>query len=360
MKVLHLPTSVGGNAFGLSRGERKIGINSDVLIAEQNYLEYDYDILAYKGSSSLIAPIKKALAWYKIFLDIRNKYDVYHFNFGSTMLPFGDRIGLARFLDLKFYKKGAKIVVTYNGCDARQKYPTMQRVQIAACHNPNCYNGMCNGGALDLRRRKSIEEFKQYAQHFFSMNPDLFYFLPDGTSFLPYTIASWDDLHAETVGKNKNTLTIVHAPSNRVVKGSQIILDTLDRLQNKYKNLNVILVENKSYAEAIKLYQQADLVIDQILVGWYGAFAVEVMKLGKPVAVFIREEDLKFVPVEMAKDCSETFINVNPMTLFDKLSEILENPILLSEYAQKSIEYVNRWHNPIEVAKQTKMIYESI
>ncbi len=56
----------------------------------------------------------------------------------------------------------------------------------------------------------------------------------------------------------------------------------------KYKNIRFEIIENKPNKEAIEIYKKADIVIDQVLVGWYGAFAVEVMKMGKPVAVFIR------------------------------------------------------------------------
>ena len=56
-------------------------------------------------------------------------------------------------------------------------------------------------------------------------------------------------------------------------------------------------------------------MIDQILAGWYGAFGVEVMKMGKPLGVFIRDEDLKFVPKDMAKDLLDTVINIHPFNI---------------------------------------------
>ena len=38
MRVLHLPTSVGGNAWGLSQAEKTLGIYSQVLVEENNWL----------------------------------------------------------------------------------------------------------------------------------------------------------------------------------------------------------------------------------------------------------------------------------------------------------------------------------
>jgi hypothetical protein len=121
----------------------------------------------------------------------------------------------------------------------------------------------------------------------------------------------------------------------------------------------MILIENSPHKRALEDYKNADLVIDQVLIGWYGGFAVEGMKMGKPVAAFIREEDLKFIPEEMAKDLKETVININPFNIEIVLEEYLENPQLLYRKSQAALEYVHKWHDPIYVASITKSVYES-
>ncbi len=95
MKVIHLPTSVGGNAWGLSRGERGLGLESDVLYENTNWLEYPYDIVA-PNSKSLFIKYAKRIIQYKNLL---NKYDVFHFNFGKTLF---DWYGKIDNLDLLF------------------------------------------------------------------------------------------------------------------------------------------------------------------------------------------------------------------------------------------------------------------
>ena len=44
MKILHLPTSVGGNSWGLAQGEKALGLESEVLIDANNWLNYKSDI----------------------------------------------------------------------------------------------------------------------------------------------------------------------------------------------------------------------------------------------------------------------------------------------------------------------------
>ncbi|MEO0173087.1 MAG: hypothetical protein ABIL13_07570 [candidate division WOR-3 bacterium] len=351
LNVLHLPTSVGGNSWGLAQGERAIGLNSKVLVAEQNWLGYPCDIsLSTENTPNLIKFINRVRAFLKFY----KGYDVFHFNFGSTLVDAAKYF--LNLLDLPFYK-GVK-VMTYNGCDARQKYPTMSRRDFSACHEPECYGGMCNSGFMDFVRRKRIERAARFVDHFFALNPDLFHFLPkEKTTFLPYTISRWDEIKPVRY-RLKDKINIVHAPTDRGAKGSKYIIGALENIKKKYKNIQIFLVEKIPHEYALKIYQEAHLVIDQVLVGWYGGLAVEVMKMGIPVAVYINEEDLKYIPYEMANQLRETVINVNPFDLEERISYYIENSHLLLEKSKASLDYVLKWHDPKYVASIAKDIYE--
>ncbi len=351
MRVLHLPTSVGGMPWSLAQAERKLGLDSNVLLTEQNWLDYSYDICLHFENKS---KFEKAIKRIKTFFEVRDKYDVFHFNFGSTLIDYFN-YGI-HLIDLPFYK--GKKVFTYNGCDARQKYPTITRTIFSACHEDDCYGGICNSGNRDYIKKKRIEKVSKYADHIFAVNPDLLYFLPkEKSSFLPYAVASWNDIKYDGY-KISNKICLVHAPTNRGAKGSKYILRALENLKNRCKNIEILIIENVPNKDAINLYKKAQIVIDQVLIGWYGGLAVEVMKMGKPVAVFIRDEDLKFIPQEMAKQLKDTIINVNPFNLEEELSKYIENTNLLIQKSQASLEYVHRWHDPKYVASITKSVYE--
>ncbi len=64
------------------------------------------------------------------------------------------------------------------------------------------------------------------------------------------------------------------------------------------------MIENLTHEEALNEYSKIDVLVDQLLAGWYGGLAVEVMSLGKPVVAYIREEDLDFIPKKMKEDIS--------------------------------------------------------
>lgn len=355
MRVLHLPTSVGGNSWNLATGEKALGLESEVLITAPSWANYRADInLDLPAVPSKMGKVAKLAS---TFLSLRSRYDVFHFNFGSSLVHF-PQFHLNQF-ELPLYPRRAALFATYNGCDARQKYPTIQRAKIAACHNPNCYAGQCNSGLLDRYRREGIEKMSRYANHIWALNPDLLYFLPaEKASFLPYAVDS------KNIGRSPpqldvKKLKIVHAPTDRVAKGTDGIISALDRLEKSHRGaVEFRLVENVAHQHALKLYRDADLVIDQTLIGWYGGFAIELMMMGKPVIARIASEDLHFIPESMAQEVTEAFINVTPDTLYDTLRMCVEDRNFLARHAQAGEAYAHRWHNLEHVAGLTKQKYE--
>ncbi len=359
MNVLHLPSNVGRNPWHLSRGERALGLKSDVLSIDQDWLGYPADIQL--NTEGMHWP-KKLYTLSSAFLKCRSNYDVFHFNFGRSLLHFPAR-GLPH-LDLSFYPKSARLFVTYQGCDIRQKFPTQKRTQIAACHQADCYGGQCNSGRLDELRRLGLKKMSPHVEHIWAVNPDLLYFLPTTkSSFIPYAVTPPIDPPSfagsgEHLALQSGRLRILHAPTNRAAKGSFFILKALNELKQKYPDqVETLLVERMSHDQALKAYQSADLVIDQILIGWYGALAVECLFMGIPVICRIAKEDLHFIPEQMAKDVQKTFISAEPDSIYDVLEYFIQHPDQLQPYRQLSLNFAMRWHHPKRVAEITRAHY---
>jgi len=343
---------VGGNAWGLAQAERKLGLDSSVLTRKNVWLDYPHDINLEWDKKNILGMFISAAS---TFLKVRREYDVFHFNFGTSLIDM-TQIGLPLF-DLPFYPPGKKIVFSYNGCDARQKHKTIERVDLSACHNDDCYGGICNDKKQDKTKARRVRKAARYADHVFALNPDLMWFLPQGATFLPYTIAEWYNINPIQYRPGKK-IRVVHSPTDRAAKGSDFILTALENLQKRY-DIEIMLVENTPNKKAIKLYERADIVIDQVLIGWYGGLAVEAMKMGKPVAVFIRRDDLQFIPNSMAEDLCESVIEIDPSSIEESLEPYLQNTSLLKQRSQASLDYVHKWHDPVYVAGITKSVYES-
>ncbi len=73
-----------------------------------------------------------------------------------------------------------------------------------------------------------------------------------------------------------------------------------EQLRAEGVELDFRLVEGLRHEEAVRAYEQADILVDQLLVGWYGGVAVEFMALGKPVVCFLADEWTdRYAPAEL-------------------------------------------------------------
>lgn len=370
-RVLHAPTTVGGNPQGLSKALNSLGACSWTLALQQNYFNYPADYVLWSESDGRL---KRELKRLFALIYVAFKYDVIHYNFGTTIAAAGyyrpsssgikslfrwvycNYLSLLQLLELKTYKAlGKSLFLTYQGDDARQgDYSRANfKFSIASQVDASYYSDLS-----DEWKRQSIARLTKYCDAIYAVNPDLLHVLPQRTKFVPYSHISLEDWIPHYTQLENRKLRIAHAPSHRNVKGTEFILAALDKLQFEGFEFELVLVEGLGNNEAKKLYETADVVVDQLFAGWYGGLAVEAMALGKPVLVYIRREDLKFIPSEMAADLP--FINVDPESIEEGLRQVLMMPRHeLLALAKRSRAYVERWHNPIKIASELMGDYDA-
>jgi glycosyltransferase involved in cell wall biosynthesis len=152
---------------------------------------------------------------------------------------------------------------------------------------------------------------------------------------------------------------VIHAPTHRGVKGSEFVFRAVERLRKEHIRFEFELIENLSHTEARTLYDRADLLVDQLLIGWYGGLAVELMALGKPVVCYLREDDLAFIPPAMRKDLP--IIPASPHDIYEVLKRMLTVPrVELQKIGQRSRAFVEEWHDPIKVVQHVISDYHTI
>ncbi|MFY2005749.1 MULTISPECIES: glycosyltransferase family 1 protein [Achromobacter] len=373
LRVIHAPTTVGGNPQGLSRALRRDGVESTALAVDQNYFAYPTDVVLNRpGDSKWTRERRRLRAIFKIL----PQYDVVHYNFGTTIAQphpafiFGGAPGrrqkLSYWLRAKYQwllqllelsnlrRRGIPIFMTYQGDDARQGEYQRRHfpISIASQVEPTYYNPVG-----DAFKQASIKRMDRYCTRIYALNPDLLRVLPGRAEFVPYSHVFMDEWLPCYTQAEDRPLRIAHAPSHRGVKGTHLVLEALDRLKAKGREFELVLVENLPNHEAKRRYETADVLIDQLFAGWYGGLAVEAMALGKPVIVYIRQEDLQYIDPAMAADLP--FIEASPDTIEVVLERVLAMPRTeLLALARKSRAFVEKWHDPQVVAARIKADYE--
>ena len=350
MHILHCPSDVGGNPWGLSRAERALGLQSDMVVFNQQWFGYNNDINLNLNASPVLIKDFKRFRFYKSALD---KYDVFHFNFGRSILdyPFS---GIFNYIDLPALKrKGKKVMMTFQGCDARIKQYCCKNFEISAC--AECKVWYCNR-VTDAMKERRLAKISKFADNIFVLNPDLKHFLPDA-EFLPYASVDprqWRPAENHSSGETDTHINLLHAPSNRSIKGTEHIIQACKALEKEGYPVNLVLAENIPHAKMKAVYESADIFVDQLLVGWYGAAAVEAMSLGKPSVCYLRESDVSWLPF---KD-SIPVISATCDTIYDVLLDLIENRRHLKDIGMRSRAYVEGVHDPVKIALQLKHIYE--
>lgn len=373
LRVLHCPWNVAGNPAGLARAERELGLESrSVQLTAGGRYQFDADHTLFPPGMPLAA--QERFRWRLLWQAIR-EYDVIHFNFGESILmgrtcPGLSPAGAGRWRDWLFERYwsffwmadvpllkrlGKGIVMTYQGDDARQGDECRRRFAVtAAAHVGDAYYTR----ATDEWKRRAIAKVARYADRIYALNPDLLHVLPPAARFLPYASVdprAWTPRPATEHG----IPVIVHAPTHQPVKGTRFIVEAVERLRREAIPFEFVLVENMTRETARGIYERADLLVDQLLLGWYGGVAVECMALQKPVVCYLREDDLAFLPPEMKRDLP--IVNATPDTIYATLKALLTTRRAeLPELGRRGRAYVEKWHDPVRIATIVSQDYRDI
>ena len=354
MRVLHAPVNVGNQPWVLSRYERELGLHSDLVVNYGTWLKLKADRVLGEYGKRDAGSVVRRLAF---GLAAPFRYDVLHYYFGRSLLSWDDwaRGWKRPFLDLRLARRlGRRIFMTLQGCDIRIAAESHRRNRHTPCRDDGCSFYQNCLSQLDAQRVALARDVLPECDKVFYLNPELGFYAGKA-EFMPYAsvdIHGFDYLPPATRGK----VRIVHAPSDSALKGTALITEALESLRDRY-DFELILVQNKPYEEALALYRSADIAIDQLMAGWYGGYAVEMMALGKPVLCYLREEDFVNVPARLAEELP--IVNLHPERVAETIAEVLEQRADWPDWSRRSRRYVERWHDPRKLAAAMARQYDN-
>lgn len=335
MKVLHLPYGIGMST--LSQALRNLGIDAASCSLKKNRYAYLADIQAHYANQPLYRAKQLRNAFFEEALE---KYDIFHFHFGETFFP--DK------RDLKILKEhGKKLIVNHRGSDVRM-------LSVARGFN-NPYVTVKKAWRDENKIRANLEQLSAYIDHAIVNDHELLSYVE------PYYKKVHILPHAIEAGKFQPNYPsdnakpfIVHAPTNREIKGSKFVVDAIERLRQEGFDLEFSLIENLAHQEAMELYQKATLVIDQLLIGAYGHLSVESMAMGKPVVCYIRDD------VRVSYPSGLPIISANPDTVYSVVKSLLNKPEQLRNLGLQGRAYVQQHHDLDQVARRLVQIYAEL
>lgn len=324
---------------------------ANVLKAE-SFSKYILPEEHYKTSYTYTCPINKThpvllyMYCFFFFLFSLFRYDIFHFLSGETLLT----RKLRRF-ELAIYKMlGKRVIMHFVGSDIRNpEYLKWKERNIK-----EFLNGLDNYPKSLAWQKKLIRDAEKYADYIIVSTPDLLELIPSA-HYYPVMIDiekfSKELNNSGGQSEKKKDIVILHCPSSTKVtfKGTTYINEVLSWFEKEKSNVKAILpAKNKSTGntdypvsryELFKLFQEADIVIDQLIIGWYGLQTVEALAAGNKVICYI---DKKLEPY-LFPDCPIILADVN------NLKEVITDMIAKSENSntddsKKQKEWINKYH----------------
>jgi hypothetical protein len=149
---------------------------------------------------------------------------------------------------------------------------------------------------------------------------------------------------------------IAHAPTNRRIKGTQAFLGAMRSLVERGLPVEMIFIENQPWAKCLARKAQADIFVDQLVLG-YGCNAVEAWALGIPVVAGVADPAVRARMIERWGRLP--FAEASEATLEHVLEDMVRSVLCRAEYALAGEEHVRRWHDQAVVAPRLAEIYAS-
>jgi hypothetical protein len=169
---------------------------------------------------------------------------------------------------------------------------------------------------------------------------------------------------------SKDTIKIFHAvgnyedrtAANKVnIKGTHLYVPVIERLKREGHPVELMFFSKVSNRD-IRYYQaQADLILDNLFYGFFGATGREGMMLGKTVACFLRNEWLEGMKTEIPEYVRDLpVVNISYESLYEDIKSLVLNPEKLRETGRRSREFAMKWHSAEAGARRLDKIYSDL
>lgn len=145
------------------------------------------------------------------------------------------------------------------------------------------------------------------------------------------------------------------------IKSTHIYLPLIDRLRAEGHSLELISVSGVANKD-VKYYQaQADIVLEMLTYGFFGANGREALMLGKPLVCYLRPEWLESMRREIPEYVDELpVVNATPDTVYEVVKQLIENKQQRDEIGRKSREFAVKWHSTGAAAERLDRVYSSL
>jgi len=149
------------------------------------------------------------------------------------------------------------------------------------------------------------------------------------------------------------------ARNGRDLKGSGAVIAAIERLRAEGMPVRLEFVTDMPNREVRFIQAQADIIVDQLNYGRYGAQAREGMMLGRPTICYIKKEEPAGADrLESIETCP--LVSATELSIYDVLKELLDNPAKRRAIGKASRAFAVKWHSADACAARFEQVYDRL
>lgn len=139
---------------------------------------------------------------------------------------------------------------------------------------------------------------------------------------------------------------ILHCPNHTNCKGSEHFFKAIEELKEEGYKIEFLFIQKMKNEELLKIMATVDIVLDQLIIGWYAMTAIEAMAFGKPVVCRL-DQNLVDLYEEggLVEQDELPLVNADFRNVKESIRELLDNPSKLNDIGKDSRRFVEKHHS---------------
>jgi hypothetical protein len=161
-------------------------------------------------------------------------------------------------------------------------------------------------------------------------------------------------LHSAYLDKSDRTW------KGRNIKGSPYVVAAIEQLQAEGYPVEYLYISNKP-SNQMRFYQaQADIVVEQLIYGWWGSTGVETMTLGKPVVCYLRPSWKEHFLSVFPEYTNVPVINASTTTIYEELKKVVVDADYRKQKGEESRRFAEQHFDPAKNTRAFIQILEKL
>lgn len=316
------------------------GYTAETFVNDTYFITDNFDIRADKISNNI--KILRVFIPYYLTLKILSSYKCIYIYFNGG--PLANRPLLKKLEPYIFALANIKVVVMPYGADIHD---------LTLSRNLEFKHALSLDYPLFQKAKnniisQNIKRWTKHADHIISGCDWVYYNYHWDTLTLAHFSIDVDKVKLSTdytIPKNR-PVKIFHCPNHKNIKGSQFFINAVSELQNEGYSVELTIVQNQPNDIIRQQMQEADIIADQLVIGWYAMTALEGMCYEKPVLCYL---DPKLISLYQFAGLIEPgeipLVNCNHIDVKNAIKNLLDNPQKIKEIGKKGREYVIKHHS---------------